>query len=61
MSDLRGSARIENLELCSGIARKCGYKVRYVTSPDAEEKQEVVSNCCVFTKTLKEKYLIELG
>lgn len=41
--DIRPSAKIEDLHLVRDIALKCGYKVRFVAPPTAEEKEEVVS------------------
>lgn len=43
IQDIRPSAKIEDLNLVRDIALKCGYKVRFVAPPFADEKEEVVS------------------
>lgn len=48
--DIRPSAQIEDIHMIKDIAAKCGYKVRTVAPPSAEEKQEIVSRieCFLF-------------
>lgn len=43
IKDIRPTAKIEDLHLLKEIAGKCGYKIRIVAQPNAEEKQELVS------------------
>lgn len=42
IKDIRPSAKIEDMHLIKEIAYRFGYKIRPVTPPDVEEKQEIV-------------------
>lgn len=46
IKDIRPSAKIEDMHLIKEIAYRFGYKIRPVTPPDVEEKQEIV---CTFS------------
>lgn len=43
VKDISSTAQIESLHTLKEIAAKCGYKIRVVPSPNAEEKKEIVS------------------
>lgn len=42
VKDISPKATIESLHTLKEIAAKCGYKIRAVPSPNAEEKKEIV-------------------
>lgn len=54
IEDIGPKAQIESIHLLKDIAFKCGYKIRIVASPNAEEKQEVVSRI-IFLSMIKLK------